>query len=31
MFFHFQARGVPVELAEGLRSGLEAAGLVTGR
>jgi hypothetical protein len=27
MFFHFQERGDPVELAEGLRAGLDAAGL----
>lgn len=26
IFFHFQARGAPAELAEGLRAGLEAAG-----
>lgn len=31
MFFHFQAKGAPGELAEGLRTGLEAAGLVAGR
>jgi hypothetical protein len=30
MFFHFQARGAPAELAGGLRAGLEAAGLVGG-
>lgn len=30
MFFHFQARGAPAELAESLRSGLEAAGLAGG-
>lgn len=27
MFFHFQARGDPAELASGLRAGLDAAGL----
>ncbi|MBW3661227.1 MAG: DUF1259 domain-containing protein, partial [Gemmatimonadetes bacterium] len=26
-FFHFQARGAPLELARGLRAGLEAAGI----
>lgn len=30
MFFHFQARGEPAELARGLRAGLAAAGLVDG-
>lgn len=31
MFFHFQVRGAPAELAEGLRAGLEAAGLAQTR
>ncbi len=31
VFFHFQAKGDPAGLAEGLRAGLEAAGLVGGR
>lgn len=31
MYFHFQERGAPMELARGLRSGLAAAGLVRTR
>lgn len=31
MFFHFQARGSPLQLADGLRAGIDAAGLTADR